>query len=126
MNRARFSTAFVVVLIGALLASAVSAGDILVSGNEGKYDLSSGIGRAVENAEPDSLTILDFAVFPPRARHIAGVANSVIGPPTNVAITPDGRLAQWPMRFAAIPMTRSDQCPTTWCKWLTLQTPRPA
>ena len=67
--------------------------DILVSGNEGKYDLSSGRGRAVEKPEPDSLTILDFAVFPPQVRHIVGVANSVIGPPSNVAITPDERFA---------------------------------
>jgi DNA-binding beta-propeller fold protein YncE len=67
--------------------------DILLSGNEGKYDLSSGAGRTVDNAEPDSLTILDFAVFPPRVRHVMGVANSVVGPPTNVALSPDERWA---------------------------------
>ena len=41
----------------------------------------------------DSLTILDFGQFPPRVRNILGVANSVVGPPTNVAITPDERWA---------------------------------
>ena len=66
---------------------------ILVSANEGKYDLSSGVGTVVPTPADDSLTILDFSQFPPRVRNILGVANSVVGPPTNVAITPDERLA---------------------------------
>jgi DNA-binding beta-propeller fold protein YncE len=82
---------FVLAPLGA--ARPCTASDILVSANEGKYDLSSGRGRVVERPELDSLSLLDFAVFPPRVRHISGVANSVVGPPTNVAITPDGRLA---------------------------------
>jgi len=79
----------------ALLAGmqGMAAADIVVSANEGKYDLSSGRGRAVEDPEPDSLTILDFGQFPPRVHNIMGVPNSVIGPPTNVAITPDERIA---------------------------------
>jgi DNA-binding beta-propeller fold protein YncE len=93
MNRALLRAAFALVLAESLLAPATTAGEILVSGNEGKYDLSGGVGRVVENPEPDSLTILDFATFPPRSRHVMGVANSVVGPPTNIAITPDGRLA---------------------------------
>jgi DNA-binding beta-propeller fold protein YncE len=81
-------------LVLALLALAPRAGDaqILVSANEGKYDLSSGVGRAVENSKPDSLTILDFRQFPPRTQTVLNIDNSVIGPPTNVAVTPDERL----------------------------------
>ena len=45
------------------------------------------------DAEPDSLTIIDCAQFPPKVQHVAGIANSVIGPPSNVAITPDGKVA---------------------------------
>jgi DNA-binding beta-propeller fold protein YncE len=86
-------TAVTIVLAHLAIAHHCAAGDILLSGNEGKYDLSSGRGRAVERPEPDSLTILDFAEFPPRVRHVSGVASSVVGPPTNVAITPDQRLA---------------------------------
>jgi DNA-binding beta-propeller fold protein YncE len=86
-------TSVAILLAHLAVAQRCAAGDILLSGNEGKYDLSSGRGRAVERPEPDSLTILDFAEFPPRVRHVSGVANSVVGPPTNVAITPDQRLA---------------------------------
>ncbi len=66
---------------------------ILVSANEGKYDLSSGVGTVVPAPADDGLTIVDFSQFPPRVGNIPGVANSVVGPPTNVAITPDERLA---------------------------------
>ncbi len=91
----RFERAKLVLLIlfVAYLTPGRAGADVLVSANEGKYDLSSGVGRAVEKALPDSLTILDFAAFPPRVTHVTGISNSVIGPPTNVAVTPDERLA---------------------------------
>ncbi|MBI2825588.1 MAG: YncE family protein [Planctomycetia bacterium] len=81
------------VICGSLLSVEHVTGDILISANEGKYDLSSGRGTPVERPRPDSLSILDFAAFPPRVAHVEDIANSVIGPPTNVAITPDERLA---------------------------------
>jgi DNA-binding beta-propeller fold protein YncE len=79
--------------LGLLLQGDAARAQIMASANEGKYDLSSGVGRVVDSAtaEADSLTILDFGQFPPRVRNIPGVANSVVGPPTNVAITPDER-----------------------------------
>jgi DNA-binding beta-propeller fold protein YncE len=93
MNALPRFTAVAIVPFLLCAATPMARADILLSGNEGKYDLSSGVGRTVENAEPDSLTILDFGVFPPRVRHVVGVANSVVGPPTNVAISPDERVA---------------------------------
>lgn len=93
MHHARFLLASGVALALWALPPRAGHAQILVSANEGKYDLSSGVGRAVENAQPDSLTILDFRQFPPRTQTLLNVANSVIGPPTNVAITPDERLA---------------------------------
>lgn len=76
------------------LAVPVSAGaQLLISGNENKLDLTSGAARGVTGAPPDNLTLLDFATFPPKAITIDGVPNSVIGPPSNIAITPDGSLA---------------------------------
>jgi DNA-binding beta-propeller fold protein YncE len=65
----------------------------VISGNENKIDLTSGSGKWVPNAGPDSLTLLDFAAFPPRVQHLTNLSNSVIGPPSNIAITPDGALA---------------------------------
>lgn len=65
----------------------------MISANENKIDLTSGGPKVVHNPRPDSLTFLDFSVFPPRVQHLEGVENSVLGPPSNVAISPDGRLA---------------------------------
>ena len=66
---------------------------VVISGNENKLDLTSGEWVPQFDAEPDSLTIIDCAQFPPKVQHVAGIANSVIGPPSNVAITPDGKVA---------------------------------
>ena len=65
---------------------------VVISGNENKLDLTSGKWVPQFDAEPDSLTIIDCAQFPPSVQHVAGIANSVIGPPSNVAITPDGKV----------------------------------
>lgn len=65
----------------------------VISGNENKIELTSGAAKWVPNAGPDSLTFLDFASFPPHVQHLTNISNSVIGPPSNIAITPDGTLA---------------------------------
>jgi len=64
----------------------------VVSGNENKIDLTSGVAVVVRDAAPDSLTFLDFSEFPPRVQHLPDLSNSVIGPPSNLAITPDHRM----------------------------------
>ena len=66
---------------------------IVIAGNENKIDLRSGKPIVSFDAAPDSLSVIDFAQFPPRVQHLHGVANSVIGPPSNIAITPDGKVA---------------------------------
>jgi DNA-binding beta-propeller fold protein YncE len=77
-----------------LLAIASEAsGPIVISGNENKIELTSGAAKVIVPGEPDSISILDFSTFPPSVRHLNDVPNSVIGPPSNIAITPDGRLA---------------------------------
>ena len=68
-------------------------GGVILSGNENKIDLTSGSPRVVRDASGDSISILDFSSFPPVVEHVSGVPNSVIGPPSNIAITPDGHLA---------------------------------
>jgi DNA-binding beta-propeller fold protein YncE len=65
----------------------------MISGNENKINLSSGTAQVVPNAAPDSLTILDFGQLPPKVQHLTNVPNSVIGPPSNIAISPSGALA---------------------------------
>ena len=66
---------------------------VVISGNENKIDLLSGTSVVRTDAEPDSLSVIDFSKSPPSVQHLSGVANSVIGPPSNIAITPDGKLA---------------------------------
>ena len=89
----RTGTVLCLALAGWACASESHAASWVLSGNETKIDLSSGAPRRIVPTEPDSLTLLDFAVFPPRVTQIGNVPNSVIGPPSNVAIAPDGRLA---------------------------------
>ena len=73
-------------------ASAVWAEQVLVvSGNENKIELTSGKPTLVDNPASDSLTIMDFGQFPPRIQHLDGIANTVIGPPSNLAILPGNR-----------------------------------
>lgn len=84
-----FST---VAFVGLMLACELRS-QIIISANENKIDLMTGAPRVVHDPKPDSLTILDFAQFPPKITHLEGVSNSVLGPPSNVAISPDGRLA---------------------------------
>jgi len=70
-----------------------SPAQILLSGNENKIDLTHGGQVVIPNAPPDNLTLLDFSHFPPTTVMIENVSNTVIGPPSNIAITPDGKLA---------------------------------
>lgn len=65
----------------------------VISANENKIDLTSGVSRLVPQAAPDTLTLLNFASFPPAVLHLTNVSNSVLGPPSNVAISADGRVA---------------------------------
>ncbi|MBT5925357.1 MAG: hypothetical protein HOH33_01925, partial [Verrucomicrobia bacterium] len=82
------------VMSAALLLTfqSVSA-QIMLSGNESKIDLDPGTATVIPNAKPDSISILDFSTFPPNVEHFMDIPNSVIGPPSNIAITPDGKLA---------------------------------
>lgn len=76
-----------------LLTACSLRAQILISGNENKIDLNPGTATVVKSPQPDSLSIIDFSSFPPEVRNIDNVSNSVLGPPSNIAISPDGKLA---------------------------------
>jgi DNA-binding beta-propeller fold protein YncE len=101
------------VLLGCLLlAHGVSPSlnaQLMLSGNENKIELTSGGPRLVSNVPPDSISILNFSKFPPTVRHLTGIANTVIGPPSNIAITPDHSLA-----LIADSIKIDAQNPTNW------------
>jgi DNA-binding beta-propeller fold protein YncE len=80
-------------LVLVVLTCLAAHAQLVVSGNENKIDLASGTALVVPNAVPDSILILDFSKFPPSVRHLEGIRNSVIGPPSSIAITPDRTLA---------------------------------
>jgi DNA-binding beta-propeller fold protein YncE len=72
--------------------AAPASAQIIISGNENKIDLTSGTPKVIPPQAPDSVSILNFATFPPSVQHLSDIPNSVIGPPSNIAITPDRRI----------------------------------
>jgi DNA-binding beta-propeller fold protein YncE len=70
-----------------------ASAQIVISANETKIELTSGVAKVIAPVRPDSLSILDFSSFPPTVQHLSDIPNSVIGPPSNIAITPDRTLA---------------------------------
>ncbi|MCC6679767.1 MAG: YncE family protein [Phycisphaeraceae bacterium] len=75
-------------LVIACTFAAQASGQLIVSADEGKIDLIDHT-KVVESPVPDSLTILDFAQFPPSVTRVSDISNSVLGPPSNLALTPD-------------------------------------
>lgn len=81
----------------ALLAALALAGpidaQIAVSSNDNKAVLVNGVNTLPANPAPDTATIIDLGVFPPKVLAEIEVPGSVVGPPLSVAITPDESLA---------------------------------
>ena len=116
-------------LIAGVLFISKAAGllyaQLVLSGNENKIDLTSGAPRVVPNAEPDSISILDFSTFPPTVQHIANVPNTVIGPPSNIAITPDRSLALIANSLTLDPNNATNWLPASEIHLLDLQSKPP-
>jgi DNA-binding beta-propeller fold protein YncE len=99
-------------LILCLLAARAEA-QLVISGNEGKIDLTPGVPTVVADPEPDTLSFLDFRTFPPKVTHLENVKNSVIGPPSNIAISPDGRMALVASSILVAPQDKTKTIPDT-------------
>jgi DNA-binding beta-propeller fold protein YncE len=63
--------------------------EIAVSANDGKQVLADGVQVVPAVPQPDSITVIDMAVKPPRLVASLPVPTSVIGPPGSVAVAPD-------------------------------------
>jgi DNA-binding beta-propeller fold protein YncE len=72
---------------------APAVAQIAVSANDNKAVLVDGVNTVVRNPAPDTVTLLDLSVSPPRVMGEVRAPNSVIGPPQNVAIAPSGAIA---------------------------------
>jgi DNA-binding beta-propeller fold protein YncE len=81
-------------LIGAaVVAASPTAAQIAVSSNDNKVVNIDGTNKIVENAPPDTATIIDLGASPPKVLAQLNVPGSVVGPPQSVAIAPDESIA---------------------------------
>lgn len=78
--------------LGCILYADAEA-QIVVSANDAKVQLVDGVNTPVPTAPPDTVTIIDLRSGSPRVVVELPVPNSIVGPPQNVAITPDESLA---------------------------------
>jgi DNA-binding beta-propeller fold protein YncE len=72
---------------------AAAAADFAVTANDNKVVLVNGQITPVDNPRPDTVAIIDLSATPPRVVAEVEAPTSVVGPPTSVALTPDGSLA---------------------------------
>lgn len=84
-----------VIVLSSLSATSLSClnAQTIISANDNTIDLTTGSPTIVKDAPPDSMTILDFSVFPPKVSYADNIPNSAIGPPCNLDIVPDRSMA---------------------------------
>ena len=69
-----------------------ASAQIVVSANDGKAVLVDGVNTVPANPPPDTVTIIDLNVSPPKTVELK-VPTSVVGPPSSVAVAPDESIA---------------------------------
>lgn len=86
-----------IAIVGALFALALlampAAAQIAVSANDNKAVLVNGANVVPPSPAPDTVTIVDLNVSPPKAIGELQASASVVGPPQSVAIAPDESIA---------------------------------
>jgi DNA-binding beta-propeller fold protein YncE len=82
-----------VLMCAAVIVPTASRAQIAVSANENKVTLVDGVITTIRNPPPDTVTVLDLSVSPPRVVAEIPVPASIIGPPESAAIAPDGSIA---------------------------------
>ena len=80
-------------LLALLLVPLTAEAQLAVSSNDNKVRLDNGVNKVVPNAPPDTISIIDLAVAPPRVVAEIPVPGSVVGPPLSVALAPDESIA---------------------------------
>jgi DNA-binding beta-propeller fold protein YncE len=78
-----------IVLVAVLLVPLVAEAQLAVSSNDNKVVLDNGVTKVVPNPPPDTISLIDLAVSPPRVIAEIPVPGSVVGPPLSVALAPD-------------------------------------
>lgn len=72
-----------------LSAAAPAFAQLAVSANDNKQINTAGVGSVVANPAPDTVSVIDLGVFPPRLLGEVAAPSSVVGPPSSVAVAPD-------------------------------------
>lgn len=70
-----------------------AAAQLAVSSNDAKAVLVNGVNTVPPNPADDTVTVIDLGVSPPKVVGELKAPSSVVGPPQNVAITPDESIA---------------------------------
>lgn len=79
--------------VAALLAPAIAHAQLAVSANEHKLVWDGGTVRPAAGATPDTVTVIDLGVDPPKVIGEVVAPTTVAGPPTTVAVSPDESVA---------------------------------
>jgi DNA-binding beta-propeller fold protein YncE len=85
-------TSAVVALAAALFSCTVEA-QLAVSSNDNKVLNVEGVNTVVRNAPPDTVTVIDLGVSPPRIVGEVNAPGSWASPPQSVAVSPDESIA---------------------------------
>ncbi len=85
--------ALLLALAATPLTLGTAAAQIVVSANDSKVRLVDGVTTVVPNPPPDTITVIDLGVSPPRILGEIPVPTSVVGPPESVAIARDESFA---------------------------------
>ena len=83
----------ILVVLAPLALPRPAAAQIAVSANDGKAALVNGATTVAATPSPDTVTVLDLSVWPPRPAGEVRAPSSVVGPPQSVAIAPDRSFA---------------------------------
>ncbi len=84
------SIAFAAVVVA--LAATPAAAEFAVSANDGKVKLVNGVATTVKDGK-DTITIIELSANPPKIVAEFEAPASVAGPPTSVAVAPNGSIA---------------------------------
>ena len=90
--RGHARAAFAAALLVALTAAAAQA-QLAISANDAKVKLVDGKVTIDSDPQPDTVTLIDLRATPPKVVAEIDVPNSVTGPPSNVAISPQADIA---------------------------------
>jgi lactonase family protein with 7-bladed beta-propeller len=103
----------VAVLAGVLAAGTVATAhaQLAISANDAKVKLINGKAEVQKNPPSDTLTVIDLGANPPKVLAELDVSNSVVGPPTNVAISPKEEIALVSSNMMIDPADPSKQVP---------------